>query len=926
LRGTIASLLAAPSAGADEIGPLERPELAALIEAIEGERPSSTTLLMVAERSMGNPLLAEEILAARRELSGSSLPNSFDRLVSARAALRSPECLRVLRLLSMTGSLVGKPTLHAMAEEFDARSSLRPRRSALVARSGDALEAELASGLAEAIEHGFLVEARGGQPREGVAGPKVQAAVAGREPRSRRAERESRARERSRSGRTIGLSAEDPGRSNYLKERAAAQAPDRDSRYGFRHELIAEAIAADLLPATRRRYHSALAAAYDGEPDAQAYSAMAHHLEANELAEVEITSLEAAASAEALDSGADALVRYERALGLYEIVGAVEGGASLTDLYIRAAESALAAGCPARSVSYAEAAAARLDDPREKPALCLVMEHLGRYRRATGDSVGALLAYRRAVDLVPPEPTHTRARVLASLAQFRMLEGVFSEAKRYAQEALEVANSVGEEARLEQLHAGCTLAVADAWGEDPEPAVWKLRQLRDETAAIGDIDGLFRVYANLTTVLDLLGRRDEALAIALEGIAEAEKVGQATVYGSFLRSNAADSLFYLGRWPESRQFCLDALSWNPTGPWYLSPLLDLTRLEVATTAGESAGRLLVRVLTAIETIGDPQFVVPAHQAAAAYALWQDDINEAHRSAELGWLRVSDTEDWILMARMAEVYLEVDAAVVADAHRRRDPAALTDARERSLPVLLRAEAVVRACGVSPKTGSRQQADLSIRTARAFRFRLEGNDDPDTWHQLAVDWAAINRPYESARAFWREAEAIVERADGQAPRGAARGPLVGAAEAALKLGAWPFLRAVSELAGRAAVPLPKAVEAALAGTIGKPADSRRSAGARGGAAGKRGAAAVGPVAVEFAAVSGEPVRRDFGLSARELEVLALIAEGLTNLEIGRRLLISPKTVGAHVGSILAKLGVSGRVEAATTAIRMGLAGRD
>jgi len=51
-------------------------------------------------------------------------------------------------------------------------------------------------------------------------------------------------------------------------------------------------------------------------------------------------------------------------------------------------------------------------------------------------------------------------------------------------------------------------------------------------------------------------------------------------------------------------------------------------------------------------------------------------------------------------------------------------------------------------------------------------------------------------------------------------------------------------------------------------------------------------------------------------------ALLAEGRTNREIGDRLFISQKTVGVHVGNILAKLAVSGRVEAATVAIRLGL----
>jgi len=60
----------------------------------------------------------------------------------------------------------------------------------------------------------------------------------------------------------------------------------------------------------------------------------------------------------------------------------------------------------------------------------------------------------------------------------------------------------------------------------------------------------------------------------------------------------------------------------------------------------------------------------------------------------------------------------------------------------------------------------------------------------------------------------------------------------------------------------------------------------------------------------------------LSMREQEVLALIVEGLTNKEIGRRLSLSPDTVKNHVVHIIEKLGVSDRTQAAVTAIRMGL----
>jgi DNA-binding CsgD family transcriptional regulator len=61
---------------------------------------------------------------------------------------------------------------------------------------------------------------------------------------------------------------------------------------------------------------------------------------------------------------------------------------------------------------------------------------------------------------------------------------------------------------------------------------------------------------------------------------------------------------------------------------------------------------------------------------------------------------------------------------------------------------------------------------------------------------------------------------------------------------------------------------------------------------------------------------------GLTARELEVLALIAEGLRNADIAERLVLSKKTVGHHVSNVLRKLGVASRGQAAALAAREGL----
>jgi DNA-binding CsgD family transcriptional regulator len=72
------------------------------------------------------------------------------------------------------------------------------------------------------------------------------------------------------------------------------------------------------------------------------------------------------------------------------------------------------------------------------------------------------------------------------------------------------------------------------------------------------------------------------------------------------------------------------------------------------------------------------------------------------------------------------------------------------------------------------------------------------------------------------------------------------------------------------------------------------------------------------------SPEALPEDGGerLSARELEVLALIVEGLTNKEIASRLCLSPDTVKNHVVHIIQKLGVSDRTQAAVMAVRQGL----
>jgi DNA-binding CsgD family transcriptional regulator len=151
--------------------------------------------------------------------------------------------------------------------------------------------------------------------------------------------------------------------------------------------------------------------------------------------------------------------------------------------------------------------------------------------------------------------------------------------------------------------------------------------------------------------------------------------------------------------------------------------------------------------------------------------------------------------------------------------------------------------------------------------------------------------------------------------------AQQPLLAAVELALELRAKPLLRELRELAGRARIALPLEVDDLL-GSDSSPVMAPLDGHAPGADVDR-----VNGRSDIVRAVAGDPPdparRHDtFGLSGREREVLSLVAMGRTNREIGERLFISQKTVGVHVGNILAKLEVSGRVEAAAVAIRLGL----
>ncbi len=651
--------------------------------------------------------------------------------------------------------------------------------------------------------------------------------------------------------------------------------------YSFRHALLREAVYDDLLPGERRARHIGLAEALAEQPElaggsAAAAAELAHHwYAAHELREALPASIRAGIEAEATRALAEAIVHYDRALDIWDAAGAELAELPLTHAQVlqRAGEAEHLAGDPARAANLARRAIGLIDERADPVAAALAHERLGRYIWAAGRDQEALSMYRRAVELMPAQPpSKERAFVLAAEGQVLMLCTRSAEAEARCEEAIAIAAEVG--APAVETHALNTmiplLSERDAFEEAFATTSKALAMGTDMTL----VEEIGRTYVNGSDALDQVGRIEESIALAREGIERVRELGADRGIGDFLRGEIAARLLRLARWDEAGELLAELLGRAPSGfseamcRNHLAQLLaERGEFEQATVHYERSREVLLGA-------ADSQWVGVLNQATATIALWEGRPQDAAASVFACLAAVKGAERPFMTARLYELGARACADQVQRAPGDRDER--TRQEEIAKGLLSRLDAV---SGPSPL---RPVVAASRAGAAAELSRMSGVDSPTSWALAKDAWEQLGDSYLAAYARWRRAEALQAAGDRGEPERLAREAL----EVANRLGARPLREQISAFASRSRLELD-------------------------------------PLA---APASGAQALERLELTARELEVMALLAAGRTNREIATELVISDKTASVHVSHILTKTGVRNRVEAASLAHALGFGAAD
>ncbi|QDZ14539.1 ATP-binding protein [Humibacter ginsenosidimutans] len=634
-----------------------------------------------------------------------------------------------------------------------------------------------------------------------------------------------------------------------------------DACYDFRHALVRAAVLGEVLPGERVRYHTAYADALEslastGRPVAHEVSQ--HRMEAHDAVRAFPATLVAMREARASYAFARAARMGERALELWEQLPAPEQVAGMSHVALLQDTSAAwrDAGDTERALVLIDAAMAERDPADAEQHAGLLVDK-ARYLAALSRPGSTTLLEEALAGLAPDACSDTASAVVGDLAGRLMLEARYDEAVQTATKALELAEKAGSLSRRSIAHniRGVSLVGLGRIDEG-------LAELDEAATLAATRDGaMLRYRVNSSDVMYLIGRYADAVQIGNAGVERARRLGVERTSGVMLASNTVEPLSALGRWDEAFALLEPALGLNPPPGFRVH--LQRIKLWLLTWKGElqTADELwrswapMMRVQTEIEQ----QSRLGVSRVEAELALALGDVERA-------WRAVS------VLLRDHQSMRAYDLPLLADAAR-----TLT---------LLRAGAAAQRSGDAVDHIDLDSAESTLRAVLAaasdwptepvwgplFEAELadEGTDAGAWQRAVAASDLATAPAHLAPYTRLRLAQALVLTGD----RASAQEAAADSRRLADELGAGLIVGWLDEFERRAGI---------------DPTSSRDRAGAHGARA------------------------RATELTERERQVLELIAQGLSNKQIGERLYISTKTASVHVSAILRKLGATSRTEA-------------
>lgn len=653
----------------------------------------------------------------------------------------------------------------------------------------------------------------------------------------------------------------------------------------FRHALLAEALYADLLPGERSAVHRAYLAVIeqegpDGMPIGSAAERAHHAYEGHDLPAALSASRDAALRARRLLAPEEELRHWEQVLALWESVPDAEQrtGQDRVAVALAAGEAAARAGDPMRAVKLTQRAVDGVTDPGRRAGLEHVLVHryldLPTWDETPGAVDDAMADLRAALDALPPR-SPDRIWTNALLARLALAVDLDDEARRHAECAVEEARGTGQAGAL--AVALSTLAVL--YVADPDRASAVLDEARQAAVEAGDVLTEMRTLYNGTANRFYAGELDAAEQRVRHALARADELGLAwSTPTVFLRILEEVMLYFRGDLTDRGAEGVPATSRH---------VMEAVRMYAAVARGDEDA--IARGEALIEHWrSDGQIALIGGGSLVDALTWAGRYDDAAALAERITAHLGEVWSEVFLGRIWLSALAVAAlADAAEAERSAGRAGPAGAEARAAERLDRGDSLLAIARETAQRGRPRGGVLGpegrawLQRAAAENARLHavagGADAVARWREAAAAWQEtvnlfdFGYRYEVARSRYRWAEALL----GAGEREAAEVEAAEALSEAEAMGAAPLAEAVRALARRARLDLP-GVRRATTST----------------------------------------------LTEREEEVLGLVAQGLSNRQIGERLFISTKTVSVHVSNVLAKLGASGRAEAVSLAHQRGL----